>query len=72
MQTNNFHFALFFITHVGFNLPSMATYSTFRLTLSIPLQNYIFKCTKPVTTDLTINVSIVKLYRLNTFFDVNL
>ena len=72
MQTNNFHFALFFITHAAVNLPSMATYSTFCLTLSFPLQNSIFKCTKPVTTDLTFNVNIVKLQRLDTFFDVNL
>jgi hypothetical protein len=60
-----------FITHVGVvNLPSMATYSTFRLTFSFPLQNRIFKCTKPVTTDLTVDVNIAKLYRLDTFVNL--
>ena len=72
MDTNNFHFALFFVIYVGVYLPSMATYSTFRLTLSSPLQYCIFKCTKPVTNDLAINVNIVKLYTLHTFFGVNL
>ena len=72
MQTNNFHFVSFFVTHVGVNLPSMATYSTFPLTLSFPLQKCIFSCTKPVTVDPTINVNIVQLYRLDTFLDANL
>ena len=61
----------FFIIYVDVSLPSMATYSTFCLTLnSPPSKLYILKCTKPVTNDLTINVNIAKLYRLDTFLDV--